>query len=70
MSHLFLFFVRGGKPVYLMHHFICFHIGMEFNHWDLFCSTYFSLGVWDFIFVDIWKERIVSCQVIVIEGST
>lgn len=26
-----------------MHHFICFHIGMEFNHWDLFCFTYFFL---------------------------
>lgn len=40
---IFSFFVRGGKPVYLMHHFICFHIGMEFNHWDLFCFTYFFL---------------------------
>lgn len=43
MSHLSFIFVRGGKPVYLMRHFICFHIGMEFNHWDLFCSTYFFL---------------------------
>lgn len=40
---IFLFFVRGGTPVYLMHHFIFFHIGMEFNHWDLFYSTYFFL---------------------------
>lgn len=60
---IFPIFVLGGKFVNLMHRFICFHIGMEFNYWDLLCffAFFFSLGhldFWDFDFADIWKERI------------